>query len=115
MDVDADGHPEQTHIVIVPLPGIERPAGDQRSPQPKHWTPAALIELRMDDVRGRFVFDNGLVTMNDVSFQFRGAPVRFDARDGRRRGHRPVRPGRQRPLGQGDPARLTTCARRCRP
>ena len=56
-----------------------------RSPQPKHLDPGGLIELRMDDVHGRFVFDNGVVTMNDVSVKFRGAPVRFDQRDGLRR------------------------------
>ncbi len=33
----------------------------------------------MDDVRGRFVFDNGVVAMHDVSVQFRGAPVRFES------------------------------------
>jgi hypothetical protein len=32
----------------------------------------------MDNVHGRFVFDNGVVAMNDVSVQFGSAPVRFD-------------------------------------
>ena len=31
----------------------------------------------MENVHGRFVFDNGKVTMNDVNFKFRGAPVQF--------------------------------------
>lgn len=36
--------------------------------------PDAVIELpAMQDVRGEFVFDNGLVTMTDVSFNFREA------------------------------------------
>jgi hypothetical protein len=49
-----------------------------RSPMPKHLDPGGVVELRMDDVRGRFVFDDGVVSMNDVSVQFRGAPVRLD-------------------------------------
>ena len=49
-----------------------------RAPQPKHFDPGDLVELRMDDVRGRFIFDNGTVTMSDVSLQFRGAPVQCD-------------------------------------
>ncbi len=31
----------------------------------------------MENVHGRFVFDDGKVTMNDVNFKFRGAPVKF--------------------------------------
>ncbi len=31
----------------------------------------------MEDVHGRFVLDNGTVAMQDVSFKFRGEPVRF--------------------------------------
>jgi hypothetical protein len=31
----------------------------------------------MDDVTGRFVFDNGTVSMQDVGFLFHGSPVRF--------------------------------------
>ena len=47
-----------------------------RSPQPKHLDPGGPVELRMDNVHGRFFFDNGVVTMNDVGVQFGGAPVR---------------------------------------
>ena len=49
-----------------------------RSPQPP-VDPGGIIELPMDDVRGRFVFDDGEVTMHDVNFKFRGAPVKFSA------------------------------------
>ena len=31
----------------------------------------------MENVHGRFVFDDGKVTMHDVNFKFRGAPVKF--------------------------------------
>ena len=47
-----------------------------RSPQPG-IDPGGTFELPMDDVHGRFVFDNGVVTMNDVNFKFRGGAVRF--------------------------------------
>ncbi|HEX3450944.1 MAG TPA: AsmA-like C-terminal region-containing protein, partial [Isosphaeraceae bacterium] len=39
--------------------------------------PGGMIELPMEDIHGRFVFDDGKVTMNDVNFKFRGAPVKF--------------------------------------
>ena len=31
----------------------------------------------MEDVHGRFAFNDGKVTMTDVTFNFRGAPVNF--------------------------------------
>ena len=37
-------------------------------------TPAALIDLPMENVHGRFVFDDGKVTMTDVNFMFRALP-----------------------------------------
>ena len=73
------GRPDQTHIVIEPLPESSVRLLVWRSPQPKHLDPGGLIELRMDDVRGRFVFDNGVVAMHDVGVQFRGAPVKFES------------------------------------
>ena len=33
----------------------------------------------MEDVTGRFVFDNGPVDMHDVGFRFHDAPVQFAA------------------------------------
>jgi hypothetical protein len=60
---------DRTHI---DQPRPSRTSGwKSRGPQPKD--PGGTAELRMDDVRGRFVFDNGMVTMNDVSVLFRGA------------------------------------------
>ena len=35
----------------------------------------------MENVRGRFDFDNGKVAMNDVTFLFHDAPVQFDSGD----------------------------------
>ena len=77
--VDVEPHkPDRTHIVIVPRPESSVRLEVKREPQPKHLDPGGVIDLRMDDVRGRFVFDNGTVTMNDVSVQFQGAPVQCD-------------------------------------
>ncbi|HZW30645.1 MAG TPA: hypothetical protein VFF52_08070, partial [Isosphaeraceae bacterium] len=70
------GQPDRTHIVIVPRPESNARLEFRRAPVPNS-DPGGLVELRLDDVHGRFVFDNGMVTMNDVSVQFRGAPVRF--------------------------------------
>ena len=43
--------------------------------------PGGTIELRMENVRGRFDFDNGKVVMHDVNFFFHGAPVQFASGD----------------------------------
>lgn len=78
VDVDPQRRRDETHIVIDPLPGSTVKLKVVRSPQPKHLDRGGEIELRMDDVHGRFRFDNGVVTMNDVSVLFGGAPVRLD-------------------------------------
>jgi AsmA-like C-terminal region len=80
-DVDAEvhvapGRPDRTHIVITPRADSNVRLRVTRSPQPG-LDPGATIELPMEDVHGRFVVDDGKVTMNDVNFMFRGAPVRF--------------------------------------
>jgi AsmA-like C-terminal region len=79
VDVDPRHGKNHTHIEIVPLPESTVRLLVVRSPQPRHLDRGGLIELRMDDVSGRFVFDDGLVTMSDVGVQFRGAPVRFES------------------------------------
>jgi hypothetical protein len=70
------GRRERTHIVIVPRPESSVRLEFTRTPQP-NVDPGGPVELRLDDVHGRFVFDNGQVAMSDVMVQFRGAPVRF--------------------------------------
>ncbi len=66
-------------MIVIELLLQNRASGSRssRSPQPKHLDPGGPVELRMDNVHGRFFFDNGVVTMNDVSVQFRGSLVRF--------------------------------------
>ncbi len=70
------GQPDRTHIVILPRPEssvrleIPRAPGGSRDQ-------GGIVELRMDKVGGRFVFDDGAVEMQDGRFEFRGAEARF--------------------------------------
>jgi hypothetical protein len=80
-DVKAEVHvaphcPDHTHIEILPRPESNVRLEVTRSPQ-QGIDPGGVIDLPMEDVRGRFVFDDGNVAMNDVTFVFRGAPVNF--------------------------------------
>jgi hypothetical protein len=80
-DVEAEVHvapdqPEHTHIVITPRPESNVRLEVVRRAQPP-LDPGGVIELPMEDVRGRFVFDDGKVVMHDVNFKFRGGPVKF--------------------------------------
>jgi hypothetical protein len=80
-DVEAEVHvaphqPDHTHIVIVPLRESNVRLKVTRSPQPG-VDPGGTIELPMENVHGRFVFNDGRVDMSDVYFNFRGAPVTF--------------------------------------
>jgi hypothetical protein len=82
-DVDAlirvePGRPEVNHIVITPRPESHVRLEIQRTPVPGVDRGGA-IELRMENVRGRFDFDNGKVAMHDVNFLFHGAPVQFES------------------------------------
>jgi hypothetical protein len=70
------GRDDNTHIVILPRPESNVRLEIPRFPQP-NVAPGGTTELRLEDVGGRFVFDNGKVAMNGVGFTFRGAPVRF--------------------------------------
>jgi AsmA-like C-terminal region len=80
-DVDAEVHvapgiADNTHIVVVPRPESNVRLEITRYPQP-NVDPGGTTELRLEDVGGRFVFDNGKVNMQEVRFTFRSAPVRF--------------------------------------
>jgi hypothetical protein len=70
------GQPDYYHLVIDPgaIAGI-RPRF-QRLPRPG-IDPGGMVELRMEDVKGRFIFENGIVKMIGVGFQFHDAPVKF--------------------------------------
>ena len=71
----APGHPT-TLISRSCLPRVERASGSHAGPQPG-LDPGGTIEIPMENVHGRFVFDDGRVAMQDVNFKFRGAPVKF--------------------------------------
>jgi hypothetical protein len=82
-DVDAlirvePGRPEINHISITPRPESLVRLEIQRTPQPG-IDPGGTLELRMENVLGRFDFDNGKVAMHDVNFLFHGAPVQFES------------------------------------
>jgi len=83
-DVDATihvepGRPDSNHISIVPLRDSSVRLVIPRTPQPGF--DGGTFELRMENVHGRFDFDNGKVAMNDVNFLFHGAPVQFASGD----------------------------------
>jgi hypothetical protein len=70
------GRPEVNHIVISPRPESNVRLLIPRIPVPG-VDPGGVLELRMENVLGRFEFDNGKATMRDVNFFFLGAPVEF--------------------------------------
>jgi hypothetical protein len=74
------GRPDINHISIVPRPESSIRLEVHRAPQPG-IDPGGTFELRMENVRGRFDFDNGKVVMHDVNFFFHGAPVQFASGD----------------------------------
>jgi hypothetical protein len=80
-DIEAEVHvapglPQHTHILIVPRRESNVRLEVTRTPQPG-IDPGGTIDLPMENVRGRFVFDDGKVSMRDVGFMFRGGPVKF--------------------------------------
>ena len=81
------GQPDFYHLVIDPGPSRASSPGSSRVPRPK-VDPGGMIEMRMEDVKGRFIFDNGIVKMHDVGFKFHDAPVEFARGHGRGRGQR---------------------------
>jgi hypothetical protein len=68
----------RTQISITPRPETSLRLLITRSPQPG-IDPGGSFEIPMDDVHGRFDFDNGDVTMSQVNFSFRGSPVKFSS------------------------------------
>lgn len=80
-DVDATirahyGERDDYRLVITPRPATDVRLTYSRPPQPG-VDPGGTFELRLEDVTGRFVFNNGPVDMTDVGFTFHGAPVQF--------------------------------------
>ena len=80
-DVDATirvhpGEPDRYVLVVAPRPATDVRLHYTRPPKPG-VDPGGTFELRLEDVTGRFVFDNGPVEMKDVGFRFHDAPVQF--------------------------------------
>jgi hypothetical protein len=72
----APAQPDRYHLEIDPGPATGIRPRFARVPRPR-IDPGGTIEMRMEDVKGRFIFDNGTVWMNAVGFQFHDAPVQF--------------------------------------
>ncbi|WP_152049276.1 AsmA-like C-terminal region-containing protein [Tautonia marina] len=76
--IQVKGNENHTRLAVRPDPGTSislrfTPAPDE----PGGPDPPPLELPAMEAIDGLFVYDDGLVTMDDVSFQFRGSPVRF--------------------------------------
>ena len=108
-DVDATikirpGQPDSYHLELTPQQetGILLKVDRTARPGPEALPP---LELRMDDVTGRFVFDNGTVSMQDVGFLFHGSPVRFARGQVQVQDSGAVQAGRRGALGREAPPR----------
>src|SRR5262249_32471738 len=82
-DVDATilvepGKPGDYRLVITPGPSTSVKLTYNRDPRPG-IDMGGKFELPMNDVRGTFIYHNGLVQMQDVGFTFYNAPVTFAA------------------------------------
>ena len=80
-DVDAEiaiapGVPDRYHLEIRPRPATGVCLKYTREPTPG-VDPGGTFKIRMEDVTGLFVFNNGPVDMRDVTFRFHDAPVQF--------------------------------------
>ncbi len=64
--------------MIDPRPDTSIRLEFSRAPKPG-IDPGGTFNLAMEDVKGRFIYDNGTVTMRDVGFRFHGAPVQFES------------------------------------
>lgn len=70
------GEPDRYRLVVTPGTATDVRLRYSRAPKPG-VDPGGVFELRMEDVSGRFVFNNGVVEMSDVGFRFHDAPVQF--------------------------------------
>ncbi len=71
------GKPDHYHLEIQPKAetGIRLILARPAKPG---IDPGGIIDMRMEEASGYFVYNDGTVTMRDVKFDYRGAPVRFD-------------------------------------
>lgn len=81
-DVDATikvepDQPEDYYLEITPGPSTSVKLAYSRDPRPG-IDPGGKFTLPMNDVRGRFVYHNGTVRMEDCGFQFFNSTVKFE-------------------------------------
>jgi len=72
------GRPDHDHLVIDPRPDTNIRLEFSHEPRPG-IDPGGTFSLPLENVTGRFVYDNGTVTMRDVEFQSFGAPVQLES------------------------------------
>ena len=69
------GKPDHYHLEIVPRPQTNLRLKFERIAVEGDGGGSPMIEMPMEDVRGLFVFNDGVVTMRDEQkFSFRNAP-----------------------------------------
>jgi hypothetical protein len=82
-DVDAKirirpGVKDRYVLTVTPRPATGVRLHCERDPKPG-GDPGGETILRMEDVTGRFVYNDGPVDMKDVGFRFLGTPVQFES------------------------------------
>lgn len=77
--IRVEGNEDHARLAVRPDPGTSIRLKFTPAPVvPGGPTPPPLELPAMEGIDGSFVYDDGLVTMDGVSFGFRGSPVRFD-------------------------------------
>jgi hypothetical protein len=77
--IRVEGNENHARLAVRPDPGTSIRLKFTPAPVvPGDPSPPPLELPAMEGIDGAFVYDDGLVSMDDVSFQFRGSPVRFD-------------------------------------
>jgi hypothetical protein len=72
------GGADHYHLEIIPRPQTNLRLKFERIAVEGDGGGSPMIEMPMEDVRGLFVFNDGVVTMRGGRFSFRNAPVKFD-------------------------------------
>ncbi|MDX2035508.1 MAG: AsmA-like C-terminal region-containing protein [Isosphaeraceae bacterium] len=74
------GQRDDYHLVIHPRPETNLRLSFDRMPEGPELEDSAesrRLEMRLEEITGRFIFDNGKVQMSDGGFLFHGSPISF--------------------------------------
>ena len=76
--IRVEGNENHTRLAVRPDPGTSIRLSFTPTPaEPGGPEPPPIALPAMEEIAGTFVYDDGLVTMEDVGFDFRGSPVQF--------------------------------------